>query len=89
MECSDRVDWLPATLGGASADAQSTLYPSVTQLTFDNHQIHHKGALEVVLRAVDAGDALVRHWPASEEVAAMSEQEAHERLNEFYSQPRE
>ncbi len=42
----------------------------MTQLTFDNHPTHLKGVLDTVLRAVDAGDALVRHWPTSEEVAA-------------------
>lgn len=42
----------------------------MTQLTFDNHKAHLKGVLEAVLHAVDAGDALVRHWPASEEIAA-------------------
>lgn len=42
----------------------------MTQPTFSNHQAHFKGVIEAVLRAVDAGDALVRHWPASDEVAA-------------------
>lgn len=42
----------------------------MTQPTFANHQAHFKGVIDAVLRAVDAGDALVRHWPESEEVAA-------------------
>jgi glycerate 2-kinase len=42
----------------------------VPQVFFGEHQQHLQRVIEAVLRAVDPGEALVRHWPQDEAVAA-------------------
>jgi glycerate-2-kinase len=37
---------------------------------FGEHRVHFLAVLEAVLRSADAGEALVRHWPTDEAVAA-------------------